>query len=315
NMVGYTEMEAYNKPFINFVADKYKKAVVEKYQARIAGKKVNSRYEIELLKKDGMSFPAEVNASLINFEGRPASMSVIRDITKAKEIDQMKSEFVSLASHQLRTPLTGIKWFCELLLGNKAGVLSEKQKDYVNQVALSTARMMNLVEDLLDVSHIEAGEKYNVILKAEDASAIIREVVAEQRTSAQHKKIAVELSSGCLAKTMVKADKSKLTQVFGNLLNNAIKYTNAGGKIIVGCKPAPAGITYFVKDNGVGIPAHQLNKLFERFFRGENVVSTEPGTGLGLYIAKYIVERHKGRIWCETEINKGTVFYVYLPTL
>jgi PAS domain S-box-containing protein len=315
NMVGYTEMEAYNKPFINFISDKYKQAVAEKYQSRVAGKKVDPRYEIELIKKDGASFPVEVNASLINFEGRPASMSVIRDMTKAKEIEKMKSEFVSIASHQLRTPLTGIKWFGELLLGNKAGVLSEKQKDFIEQISAATARMMNLVDDLLDVSHIEAGKKYDVVLKEEDASAIIKEVINEQLILARNKKITIELSKDCSKKIMVKADKSKLSQVFENLINNSIKYTKSEGKIIIGCKTGEEGATYFIKDNGVGIPPHQLNKLFERFFRGENVANTEPGTGLGLYIAKYIIEKHHGRIWCETEINKGTTFYVYLPKI
>ncbi|MDD2758372.1 MAG: PAS domain S-box protein [Patescibacteria group bacterium] len=314
DMVGYTEVEAYNKPFINFIDDKYKKMVLERYKARLAGKKVNPRYEIELLRKNDKSFPVEINASLISFEGKPAVLSIIRDITQAKEIDKMKTEFVSVASHQLRTPLTGIKWFCELLLGEKAGVLSDKQKDYIEQIATGNARMVALVDDLLDVSHIEAGEKYNVVLKKEDISAIVTEVVKEQMVLAQNKKIKIEFLNGGLKKVVARADKSKISQVFINLINNAVKYTKFGGKIIIGCEITKEGATYFVKDNGAGIPARQLNRLFDRFFRGENVMSTEGGTGLGLYIAKYIVDKHKGRIWCETKENKGSTFYVFLPT-
>lgn len=315
DIVGYTEVEAYNKPFLNFVSDKYKKAVYEIHLARISGKKVDSRYEIELLKKDGNTLPVEVNDSLINFDGRPASMSVIRDITKAKEVDKIKSEFISVASHQLRTPLTGIKWFSELLLGNKAGTLSEKQRYFMEQISASTMRMTNLVEDLLDVSHIEAGRKYSVALKKEDVSAIVREVVKRQLILAHNKKIKIKISKDCFKKIIIRADKSKISQVFENLIDNSIKYTKPGGKISVSCKGGSGGVVYSVKDNGVGIPAHQIHRLFGRFFRGDNVRNTEPGSGLGLYIAKYIIEEHKGRIWCKTKENRGSTFHIFLPTV
>lgn len=314
-MIGYTEVEAFGKPFINFVSDKDKKIVLERFKSRVLGKKVEPRYEVELIKKDGKVLPVEMNASLVNFEGRPAVMSVIRDITKAKEIDKMKSEFVSVASHQLRTPLTGIKWFTELLVGNKSGELSAKQKDYVDQIAIGTNRMINLVDDLLDVSHIEAGEKYGVVLKKQDISDIPKEIIRDQSIQAKSKKVGLELDQDCPSEVIIRADKSKLAQVFENLISNAIKYTPSGGKITIGCKKGEGGVIYFVRDNGVGIPARQMNRLFERFFRGDNVMTTEQGTGLGLYIAKYIVTKHGGKIWCESVENKGSTFYVFLPTV
>ncbi|MDD4901391.1 MAG: PAS domain S-box protein [Patescibacteria group bacterium] len=324
NMVGYTEVEAYSKPFLNFVADKYKKAVYEKYKAKISGQKTTSRYEIELIKKDGKSLPVEINSSPIFFEGRPAVMSIIRDMTKAKEIDKMKSEFVSVASHQLRTPLTGIKWFSELLLRDKASVLSKEQKDYASQISIGVARAISLVDDLLDVSHIEAGEKYNVVLKTMDLSPVIKGVVEEKAVAARNKEITVALSKECLKETLVKADKNKIFQAFMNLLDNAVKYTPRGGKITIGREETDGRIIYFVKDNGVGIPAHQINRVFDKFFRAENVLTLHTdGTGLGLYIVKAIVEAHNGKVWFESPARQspgerasrggGTTFFVSLP--
>jgi PAS domain S-box-containing protein len=315
NMVGYTEVEAYSQPFTNFIADRYKELTNKRFADRIAGKKVVPRYEIELLKKNNELLPVEINSSLINFEDHPAVLSIVRDMKKAKEVDKMKSEFVSVASHQLRTPLTSIKWFAELLLENKGKNLSAGQKDYVDQIAASNTRMIVLVDDLLDVSHIEAGEKYSIVLKKADLADVIAAAVKEKSILAQNKKITIELSKDCRQKTMLKVDKSKMSEVFINLLDNAIKYTKQGGKIEIGCQEDKLGVTYCVKDNGVGIPAHQLGRLFERFFRAENVVSLESGTGLGLYIAKYIVDKHQGRIWCESKINQGTTFYIFLPKI
>ena len=173
--------------------------------------------------------------------------------------------------------------------------------------------MISLVDDLLDVSHFEAGEKYKIILKKEYISKIIEEVVKAQLNLAREKDIVIDFSPDCLKNVVVKVDKVKIFQVFENIVNNSVKYTKPGGMIYIDCKIEDNGVTYIVKDNGVGIPAHQIGRLFERFFRGENVISTESGTGLGLYIAKYIIEKHNGRIWCESKENIGTTFYIYLP--
>ena len=314
-ITGFLEKEIYGKSFLNFVSDKYKKLVSDRYKLRVEGKKVDPRYGIELLKKNGSSFPVEINTSTVKYNGRMAVLAIIRDMTKAKEIDKMKSEFVSVASHQLRTPLTGIKWFSELLLGGKAGVLSDKQEDFIEQILKSSGRMMNLVDDLLDVSHIEASEKYQVILKKVNGCSIFNSVIEEQKIIANNKKIKIDHLCGIKEDFFIKADKNKLPQAIANLLSNSIKYTHSGGKIFVGCKRVDGGVIYFVKDNGIGIPANQQNKVFEKFFRADNVASVESGTGLGLYITKYIVDKHHGKIWFESKEGKGTEFNIFLQTI
>lgn len=235
------------------------------------------------------------------------------DITKSKEIDRMKSEFVSVASHQLRTPLTGIKWFSELLIKGKAGSMTAEQNDYIQQVADSNERMIKLVDDLLDVSHIDEAGKFKIILIKENFSSVIQEVVDQQKIQANEKKIKIKLNPGCLKKVMLKVDRFKLEQAIQNILNNAIKYSPNGSTISVDCEKKDDQLVCSFKDKGIGIPLYQQHRMFEKFFRADNVITVGSGTGLGLYISKFIVEGHGGKIWFESKENKGTTFFISLP--
>lgn len=235
------------------------------------------------------------------------------DITKIKQLERVKSEFVSVASHQLRTPLTGIKWFTELLLKGKAGKLTTEQEDYVQQIFHSNDRMVKLVDDLLDVSHMDENGKFKISLQEEKLPDVIKELVSQQEISAQSKKIKIKVGSGCQKNINFKVDKSKIIQAFGNILNNAIKYSPSNSTVIVDCKKEKDSLVYMVKDQGIGIPFQQQSRVFQKFFRADNVISTGSGTGLGLYISKYIIYSHAGKIWFESKENKGTTFYVSLP--
>jgi len=235
------------------------------------------------------------------------------DITKSKELERAKSEFVSVASHQLRTPLTGIKWFSELLLNGKAGILNSEQKDYIKQVFISNDRMIKLVDDLLDVSHIDDSGKFRILLAKDNFSSIIKEVVDQQKNLAKEKNIKIKLGAGCLKKTLLKIDRVKIEQAMQNILNNSIKYSPNGGTISVDCQEENSNFVCSFKDKGIGIPAHQQHRVFEKFFRADNVITIGSGTGLGLYIAKFIMEGHYGKIWFESKENKGTTFYISLP--
>lgn len=235
------------------------------------------------------------------------------DITKNKEIDRVKSEFVSVASHQLRTPLTGIKWFSELLIKGKAGTLTAEQKDYIQQVADSNERMIRLVDDLLDVSHIDESGKFKIVLVKENFSTVIQEVVDQQNIQAKEKKIKIKLNPGCFKKVILKLDRFKLEQAIQNILNNAIKYSPNGGTISVDCEKKDNQLVCSFKDKGIGIPLYQQHRVFEKFFRADNVITVGSGTGLGLYISKFILEGHGGKIWFESKENKGTTFFISLP--
>jgi PAS domain S-box-containing protein len=235
------------------------------------------------------------------------------DITKAKEVDRAKSEFISVASHQLRTPLTGIKWFSELLLKGKAGDLSVEQKDFIKQVYDSNDRMIKLVDDLLDVSHIEEAGRFRIILKPEEFSAIIKGLVEEQKIQAKNKNVKIRLGAGCLKKIVLRLDKNKIEQALQNLLSNAIKYSPVGGEVLIDCEAKEGEFVCSFKDSGVGIPDYQQHRVFEKFFRADNVITVGSGTGLGLYIAKFIIQGHDGKIWFKSKENKGTTFYFSLP--
>jgi signal transduction histidine kinase len=233
-----------------------------------------------------------------------------------EQIEKMKSEFVSVASHQLRTPLTGIKWFAELMLRGKAGVVSPEQKDFLEQIHGSNERMIKLVEELLNVSRIETGTKFEIKKTPTDVVPIIDSLTTDLVGLSHKHEVALEKSTDFPTKYELPLDADKIRQVFANLLSNAVKYSKKGGKVTVDFKDMQTEnkVLITVKDMGLGIPAKQQSRMFEKFFRADNVQTAETeGTGLGLYIAKAIIEGHGGKIWFESEENVGTTFFVELP--
>lgn len=272
-------------------------------------------FEMLHLKKNKELFDVSVSVSPIKDSSnvRMGVSVIARDVSRARKLEKMQSEFVSIASHQLRTPLTGIKWFSELLLNGSVGKLQNEQKNYMQQIAESTERMISLVNDLLEVSHIDAKGSYKIILKREDFSKSLQTVVDQQSFLAQKKEITISTDPMCLKKFMITMDHVKIEQVLQNIISNAIKFSPKKGTIFVSCEKRPDQLICSITDHGLGIPAHQQSQVFEKFFRADNSVDAGSGTGLGLYIAKNIVELHKGKIWFESEENKGSTFHFSLP--
>jgi signal transduction histidine kinase len=249
-------------------------------------------------------------------EGRVVSGAVIlHDITHLKEIDRLKTEFVSIASHQLRTPLTGIKWFTRLLTKDSTENLTARQKDFIRQIHNSTQRMIKLVKDLLDISRIETGRKFNVVKKSIKISSLISNTYNDCLALAKKRKLKLKTKGVKTSRTTVRVDSGKIRQAFNNLVNNAIKYSRIGGKIEIGYQVIRGKeIIFYVEDHGIGIPDLEQNRMFEKFFRASNVKAKETkGSGLGLYISKAIIEAHGGKIWFNSQQNKGTTFYFSLP--
>ncbi len=240
---------------------------------------------------------------------------VVHDISKEKEIDRAKSEFVSLASHQLKTPLTSMRWLSESLLGPKADTLTENQRKYVNDIHDASRRMAEMVNDLLNVSRIELG---TLAMRIEefDAVELLRAVENEQHHGAEQRHVAVKLvcPEGL---PHLRADKSQVRMIFQNLISNAIKYTPDGGSVEAELSLTGAGreVLFFrVTDTGIGIPKDQRDKVFNKLFRATNAQSQVPdGTGLGLYVIKTILEHAKGGITFDTKEGKGTTFYASIP--
>lgn len=239
---------------------------------------------------------------------------ILNDITSLKEIDNMKTEFVSVASHQLRTPLTAIKLFTEMLEKEQVGNLNQEQKEYMDDIHQSTDRMVLLVNDLLNITRIESGH-LRIDPRPTDLGDLISIVLTEAKAGSVHKKIEFEFKNSITKKPKVSVDQNLIRQVVTNLLTNAIRYSNKDhGEIKITLSRKNSDYLVSVKDNGIGIPAKVSGRIFEKFFRADNAVrAATDGTGLGLYVSKMIVEMGGGDIWFETEENKGTTFYFTIP--
>jgi two-component system NtrC family sensor kinase len=234
---------------------------------------------------------------------------VMQDITHLKELDRIKSEFVTTVSHDLRSPLTAILGYTQLIA--RAGELNEQQKEFVRRVQLSVEQITDLVTDLLDLGRIEAGldaskEKAPIAVLARYAMEGLRGL-AEAKAMRMEADIPDSLP-------MILGDPIRLRQMVGNLIENAIKYTPRGGGVRVEAEADGDQVVLRVRDNGPGIPPADQPYLFDKFYRASNIPDDMPGTGLGLSIVKSIVDHHGGRIWVESKLGEGTSFTVVLPT-
>jgi len=246
-------------------------------------------------------------------EGKIIGMvAILRDITKEKEVDRMKTEFISTVSHELRTPLTTIKEFVSILLDEIPGNINKDQKEYLTIVKGNTDRLVRLIVNLLDISRIETGRvKLKRVLV--NPVTLVKDVILSMGVEANKKKIKLETFFEPTLPDLY-IDPDRITQVFTNLIGNAIKFTPEGGRITVELKDRKKEVVASVADTGIGISPENLDKVFNRFQQIDRVDGPgAKGTGLGLSISKALVEMHKGRIWAESEPGKGSKFIFTLP--
>ncbi len=264
-------------------------------------------------RKDGSIYHAELSIYPIK-EGSKLLfyVSLCQDITQRKEIDRAKTEFVSLASHQLRTPLSAIRWYSEMLLSKYVGELNEKQRQYVKEIYAGNLRMVELVNALLNVSRIDLGT-FAIDPEPVNLVEICDSVLSELTPQINEKKQTIERIFTSAPK-VYQADSKLIRIVFQNFLSNSVKYTQPEGHITAEISTKEGNLYIRVSDNGYGIPKGQHGKIFEKLFRADNVRQKDTeGTGLGMYIVKAIVESSGGKIWFESEENKGTTFHVFMP--
>ena len=267
------------------------------------------------VRNDKTKFPVAITVTPVILGGKViGTIKVFRDITNDREVDKAKTEFVSLASHQLRTPLSTVNWYAEMLLAGDVGGLNDKQKKYLDEVYRSNQRMVELVNALLDVSNLELGT-FVIEPRSTDICKLARDVIHEQKPQIDARKIRFRFTCGRNLSSM-RADPRLLRMVIQNILANSVKYTPPGGKISLSITSADKkDMLIKIADSGYGIPRRQHSKIFTKLFRADNVREKDTdGTGLGLYIVKSIVEKSGGKIWFESpRENRGTTFYVRLP--
>jgi len=281
-------------------------------------KEENTSFELNLPLPLGKTF--EVNVVRIlpspeekekGPEGVRGAIAVFHDITRLKELERVRQDFVANVSHELRTPLTTIKGYAETLL--EGALQEEVATQFVQVIKRHTDRLTKIVEDLLTLSKIESKEfqlkSENVLVVGiiDDAIDFVKEMSERKRISIRKNDISPSLS--------VRADRNYLEQVLINLLDNSIKYGREGGEIFISAIEEGRGeVQISLRDNGTGIPKEDLPRIFERFYRVDRGRSQElGGTGLGLSIVKHLVQAHGGRVWAESQLGEGSTFYFTLP--
>ncbi|HCQ30886.1 TPA: hypothetical protein DIU27_00690 [Candidatus Collierbacteria bacterium] len=270
--------------------------------------------ELTNRRKSGELYEAELHVSpILDEKGELLFfVGIERDISRMKAVERMKTEFISLASHQLRTPLSAAKWFGEMLIDGDAGKLTKMQEKYVLKINESNEREIQLVNALLNVSRIESG-KIIVSAKPTNLRKLVEVIMGDMKVNITGENKILQYTIDKNVPEVV-VDASLIKHVYLNLITNALKYTNEGGKIVVKVYVKGNNVITEVKDNGIGIPKEEQKRIADKFFRGSNALKKETeGSGLGLYLAKTIVESSGGRIWFESIEGKGTTFKFSLP--
>lgn len=333
-LFGYSREELLGKPVEVLVPQAVRGSHVhhrDRYWSHPATRPMGSGIALEGCRKDGSRFPVEISLSPVRSEEGLRITAVIRDISERKRAEdqframrenytrelelrnreveranQLKSEFLASMSHELRTPLHTVIGFAELLGEEIEGPLNEKQKRFIDHIHKDSMHLLELINDILDLSKIEAG-RLKIKREALDVAVAVEEAVSSIRPAATAKSIAVAIELGPFPPVL--ADRVRVKQILFNLLSNAVKFTPENGKVGVEAHLRDEFVEISVTDTGIGIPAEQHEAVFDRFYQlGATTKGVREGTGLGLAITKALVEEHGGRIRVESEPGKGSRF-------
>jgi len=313
NLFGYAADEAIGKS-IRIIVPKDKLKEGDQIIKSIGRGEEVKHLQTVRIRKDGSTVDVSLSLSPIkNPAGDIIGISTIAiDTTKETQIDRAKTEFVSLASHQLRTPISAVNWYAEMLLAGDLGKLTDKQKQFIEEIYHGNQRMVELVNALLNASRIELGT-FIIEPKPTDIAELARNVLKELEHDIQKKKLVVTKRFDAKL-PLINVDPQLMRMVIQNLLSNAVKYTLDKGSITCSIEKNGQNFTITVADTGCGIPKNQQDKIFTKLFRAENAREKDAdGTGLGLYIVKSIVDNASGTIAFTSEENKGSTFSVTFP--
>lgn len=279
-------------------------------EAFLSGEPVFKR--VYYRKRDGTRVPVALTVSPLMLKGEPiGAIEVFRDITKEVELENSKDEFISIASHQLRTPATVVKQYMGMMLDGYVGELSNAQIQMLKKAYEYNNNQLYIIDDLLRVAQIDA-QKIKPSLKDIDLVPLLREIILSQKADYALHRREIRFNPK-LNSAMCSVDPLYMRMVFENLLSNANKYSPAGSTVTVVLSSSPKHIAIQIKDKGIGIAAEDIPKLFHKFSRIHNPKSTAGGTGLGLYWAKKLIDLHNGIISVSSKPGKGTTFTIKLP--
>lgn len=322
NIFGYTKEEILGKPITIIIPpDRQEEELV--ILDKICRGETVDHFETIRVTRDGRQINISLTVSPIRGQHGEilGASKIARDITEQvrikrqmqiyneqlQQMNRYKDEFISLASHELKTPLTVIKAYLEMIRIEMTG--QEEYGAFIDKALRQANKLASLISDLLDISRIEEG-KLQLILAPFDLNELINECMESLRLPGDNNRIIYQNVTGPL---IVTADRQRIEQVIINLLSNALKYSEISKNVVISATPAGKEVLVKVQDSGIGIPPEDLEKIFSRFFRVEGLSTRFPGLGIGLYVSKDIIERHNGKIWVESELGKGSSFYFTIP--
>ncbi len=278
----------------------------------LLGKNIKEVFRKELDCRENLILEI-TSSSILQKDKRVSSLIILHNITREKQIEKTKNNFVTVSAHQLRTPLSAIRWSLERLSQSKAGKLTEEQKELLGRVSKENKRMVSVVNELLNLVKIEEG-RYLYKFNSFSIEKLVQSVVEYYEELIKGKEIKFEFQVLDRKMSKVKIDAGKIEIVIRALIDNAIRYTFPGGTIKIALGSKKKEIEFSIMNTGIGIPKDQQQNIFKKFFRASNAMKMDTeGNGNQLFIARNIIEAHKGKIWFESEEDKRTIFYFNLP--
>ncbi len=311
-MLGYSTQDFSLKSLNNdFSVDPARRRLQE-IEESLDRKGSSSCFESTIVSKDGREVEVEIGATIVEYEGSRAIQSIVRDITSRKELERLKTNFLAIIAHELRTPIMVITGYNRMMLQGEAGPLSLLQQKILHESKKSCDRLTSFAREVMDLSRMESG-KVELNLQEEEIGGCIEEIFREVETLAGNKKISLEMKVPGEKLPKIFLDKSRIGQVLVNLTINAINHTPEGGEIMVEAQ-SPTGnfLKISVTDNGIGVPEEERRNIFDEFKVGKRTGGKD-GVGLGLAICKKIIEAHGGKIWLEPGKKEGSRFIFTLP--
>lgn len=288
------------------------KTLREKIKHSFEEKTTGYQFDFEL-PTDDLKIPRIVQARTSVIKDKKGKkmgiLMIMNDVSQEREVDRMKTEFLSTAAHELRTPLTSIQGFSEILL-NKKGLTKKETKKFLTYINDQSVNLAKIVNDLLDISRIESGKGYSLHKVQCDFNEMIKEIISYYDKQVEKHTFKISLPSKTEEPFL---DKDKIEQVLKNIIDNAIKYSPKGDEIRITCIKENNNVKVSVKDQGIGMTSKQVDKIFDKFYRADTSDSAPTGTGLGMTLVKHLVEAHGGKVWVESELGKGTAASFTIP--